>query len=140
MLQREKIFKVDTLWLQVVDFIHFIGKERPTYQRDLPFSGYTMRKGWSHCDVGPLLSHFSRHIPPRSGPPLRGHSSPRCCWTHVVETLQEERRLDHGRSWPVHWPGRCYLTRFVFQRLRFVGFFLVEYRCPRKPIEGFNIA
>ena len=27
----------------------------------------------------PLLSHFSRHIPPKSGLPLHGHSSPRCC-------------------------------------------------------------
>ena len=59
------------------------------------------------CYVGPLLSHFSRHIPPRSGLPLHGHSSPRCCWTHVVEPLQEEGRLDHGRTWLVHWLGRC---------------------------------
>ena len=25
-----------------------------------------------------------------------------------VKPLQEEGRLDHGRSWPVHWPGRCW--------------------------------
>ena len=37
--------------------------------------------------------------------------------------LQEEGRLDHGRSWPVHWLGRCCLTRFVFKRLRFGGLF-----------------
>ena len=36
---------------------------------------------------------------------------------HVVEP-QEERRLDHGRSWPVHWAGRCSLTQFVSKRQR----------------------
>ena len=29
----------------------------------------------SRCCVAPLVSHFSRHIPPRPGPILHGHSS-----------------------------------------------------------------
>ena len=44
-----------------------------------------------------LLSHFSRHIPPRSGLPLHGQCSPRCC---VARSL----------------------TRSVAKRQHFVGF------------------
>ena len=68
-----------TLWLQVAVFTHFIGEKWAGVTTRPPFRDTPCEKGWSHCYVGPLLSHFSRHIPPRSGLPLHGHSSPRCC-------------------------------------------------------------
>ena len=57
--------------------------------------------------VGRIVTsvHFSATFHDTSLRGLHGHSSPQCCWTHVVEPLQEERRHDHSRSWPVHWPG-----------------------------------
>ena len=64
-----------TLWLQVAVFTHLSGENRSDVTTRHTFSGYTMQKGVSPCYVGPFLSHFSRHIPPRSGPPLHGQCS-----------------------------------------------------------------
>ena len=71
--------------LQVAVFTHCIVENRsdvttrPSLFRDTP-----CKKGWSRCYVGPFLSHFSRHIFSRSGLPLHGQCSPRCC---VVRSL-----------------------------------------------------
>ena len=48
------------------------------------------------CYVAPVLNHLSRHVPPKSGLPLHGQCSPRCC---VARSL----------------------TRFVAKRLHFYG-------------------
>ena len=52
------------------------------------FAHFSEKKGVK-CYVDPLLR------PLRSGPPLHGNSTSRC-WTHVVEPVQAEGRLDHG--------------------------------------------
>ena len=95
-----------TLRLQSAVFTRFIGEK----WRDVtgskmgghnnatpPFHDTPSEKKVSLCHVRKFLSHCSRHIPPRSGLPLHGQCSPRCC---VARSL----------------------TRFVAKRLHFVGF------------------
>ena len=93
-----------TLWLQVAVFTHLSWK---TGRRDnatlLFFIHHAKRMGW-RCYVGPFLSHFSRHVTRRSGLPLHGKCSPRCC---VARSL----------------------ARFVAKRLHFVGGVERDSRC-----------
>ena len=73
----EKIFRVDAVAPGRSFHTFYRGNVGRRNNATVPFSGYTMRKRVTTCYVVPLSSHFSRHIPPRSGLPLHGHSSPR---------------------------------------------------------------
>ena len=68
-----------TLWLQVAVFTFYRRKMGRLNNATLPFRDTPCEKGGSRCHVGQCLSHFSRHIPPRSGLPLHGQCSPRSC-------------------------------------------------------------
>ena len=63
----EKIFRIDAV-APGRSFHTFYQGKQGRRNNATPFLGHTMRKErWSRCHVGPLLSHFSRHMPPRLG-------------------------------------------------------------------------
>ena len=73
----EQIFRVDAVAPGRSFHTPYLGKVGRRNNATSLFWDTPCEKEGSHCYVGPLLSHFSRHIPPRSGLPLHGHSSPR---------------------------------------------------------------
>ena len=58
----------------------------------------------SNCYVGPFLSHFSRHIPLRSGLPLHGQCTPRCC---VARSLTRFLPPNDCILWVFERDSRC---------------------------------
>ena len=92
----EKIFRIDAVAPGRSFHTFYRGKQGRRNNATLPFRDTPCEKGRVALLRRPILSHFSRHIPPRSGLPLHGQCSPRCC---VARSL----------------------TRFVAKRLHFVG-------------------
>ena len=95
----EKIFRIDAVAPGRSCLTLYRGKQGRRNNATPLFGIHQAKRGRGVVAfyVGPLWSHFSRHIPPRSGLPLHGQCSPRCC---VARSL----------------------TRFVAKRLHFVGF------------------
>ena len=88
----EKIFRVDAAAPGGSFHTFCWGKLVRRNNATPPFRDTPCESG-SLCYVAPLLSHFSRHIPPRSGLPLHGYSSPRCCVAHSLTRLVATRLL-----------------------------------------------
>ena len=83
-----------TLWLQVAVFTNIFRENRGRR------NNATLRFGDTPCKKGRVAllrrslfwaTHFSRHIPPRSGLPLHGQCSPRWCVARSLTRFVAER-------------------------------------------------